>query len=660
MSRLKFELHKKDPKSKARVGVFHTTHGSVKTPIFMPVGTKATVRSQTLNTLHSAQSQIILGNTYHLINRPGLEVFDHFGGLHNFMKWQKPILTDSGGFQIFSLPEVKIDDHGAVFSSYVDGKKILLTPETSIDAQTRIGSDIMMVLDHCIDSTSPKEKAIEAMNRTHTWALRSLNARKNENQALFAIIQGTCVKELREQSAKTLTALPFDGFAIGGLAVGETKEERETITDFTTDFMPTHLPRYLMGVGTPIDLLEAVKRGVDMFDCVMPTALAQQGVAFTSRGKIDIRRGVHKFSQFKLDPECVCSTCATYERAYLHHLIKAREVLGWHLIAAHNIHFYLNLMGNIRESILNDQFIEFYEKTKPTLEAIDLDHPAKEQKSKAPRRPTELGDYAVRIEPKNNWASIRQISSNEVMHSVNDPMSEAKKLYVEQSNLAELLETKEELTIWDVGLGAAFNAMSIIEAYEKSSKKCKLTIISFECDLNALKLTLQRADLFAHIRHKAPNEIIKKQQYVAETLEWNLILGDFLETYKNAPRPDIIFFDPFSYKTDSNMWTLEVFQLIADQCGTEECKLYTYTISTAVRAMLLAAGFYVGSGLATGPKAETTIAYLNSKNKIQNILGSKFIEKFNRSGATYPQHYSEIEIANIRQKVQTHSQFVNL
>ncbi|MEO7161937.1 MAG: tRNA guanosine(34) transglycosylase Tgt, partial [Bdellovibrionia bacterium] len=270
----------------------------------------------------------------------------------------------------------KLSDEGALFKSYVDGQSILLTPELSIEMQRAIGSDIMMVLDQCVPSTVDRSLAHEAMERTHRWAKRSFQARGNLNdggskQALFAIVQGACFEDLRKESAETLTQMDFDGFAIGGLAVGETKAERQDFTQFAADLLPSDRPRYLMGVGTPMDILEAVHRGVDMFDCILPTALAQRGVAFTSVGKLQMRRSAYKFSEEKLDPACTCKACAFHSKAYIHHLVKAGEPLGWHLLGIHNLFFYHQLMAGMRESILNGTFLDFYHAKREYLDRSD-------------------------------------------------------------------------------------------------------------------------------------------------------------------------------------------------------------------------------------------------------------------------------------------------
>ena len=370
-SRLNFRLDAQASDSRARAATFRTLHNEVQTPLFMPVGTQATVKAQLTRTLEEAGSQILLANTYHLLLRPGAEVFRRTGGIHGFMSWDRAVLTDSGGFQIFSLPHSRsMSEEGAVFQSYLDGRTILLSPELSIETQKAIGSDIMMALDQCVASTADAGTVRAAVDITHRWAVRSLAARGDSPQSMFAIVQGALCKELRRESAAVLSEMPFDGFAIGGLAVGESKSEREDLCEFTAHLLPPDKPRYLMGVGTPLDILEAVHRGVDMFDCIMPTQLAQRGAVFTSRGFLQMRRGVYKFSNEKLDPACACPTCARYSRAYLHHLTKTSETLGWQLLGKHNIHFYHQLMRDIRASILADRFADFYRAQRASLAGI--------------------------------------------------------------------------------------------------------------------------------------------------------------------------------------------------------------------------------------------------------------------------------------------------
>ncbi len=373
---LPFDVLATDSGSRARRGSMLTGHGRVETPVFMDVGTRASVTNCTPADLAEVGTQVVLGNTYHLMLRPGPEAFRQLGGIHKFMGWSGPVLTDSGGYQIFSLPESRsITEKGARFKGYTDQQMHMLSPERSIEVQTAIGSDIMMVLDECIDSMSDEATTRAAMDRTHRWALRSLAARTNPDQALFAIVQGGVVPELRRESAAFLTEHAFDGFAIGGLAVGDTRSQREDVTALSAELLPASRPRYLMGVGTPPDLLQAMLAGVDMFDCIIPTQLATQGTAFTSTGRVRLTRVPNVLSEERLDAACRCATCRTFSRAYLHHLFKAKEPLGPRLVAMHNLHYYHQLMAESRAAIEAGTFAS-YAKTK--LEAIDRhEHSAK-------------------------------------------------------------------------------------------------------------------------------------------------------------------------------------------------------------------------------------------------------------------------------------------
>jgi queuine tRNA-ribosyltransferase len=471
MSRLNFRLLAQS--GAARAGVFRTLHGEIKTPLFMPVGTNATVKGLRAEDLAEAGSQILLANTYHLLLRPGPAAFEALGGIHRMTNWPGSFLTDSGGFQIFSLPHARsMSEKGAAFRSYVDGRMILLTPELSIQTQRSIGSDIMMVLDQCIPSTAGFDSAKEAMELTHRWAARSLLARQDSSQALFGIVQGALHRELRRQSASALRSMDFDGYAIGGLAVGETRGEREEFTAFTAALLPEDRPRYLMGVGTPIDLLEAVNAGVDMFDCIIPTALSQQGIAYTSRGKIRLARSAYKFVDEPLDPACGCHTCKNYSKAYLHHLRKASEPLGWQLASIHNLHFYHGLMSRMRNEIFTGTFARFYAEQKERLVSHDEERPpGPRPRIRTVKNYEELGAFAVH-KTREGFFSIRHRDSGEVMHPGADPNIEAEHLYTGQSRLTERLqEPGRELVIWDVGLGAATNAMAAIRAYEKYAQE---------------------------------------------------------------------------------------------------------------------------------------------------------------------------------------------
>ncbi len=671
MSRTRFELQAQATGTSARAGRLQTLHGEVLTPIFMPVGTQATVKSQTVESLKEAGSHVLLANTYHLLLRPGPEVFRKFGGIHRFMNWDGPVLTDSGGFQIFSLPHSReMNEEGARFQSYLDGTTHLLSPEKSIEMQKAIGSDIMMVLDQCIPSTADREQATAAMHLTHRWAARSLAARGDSPQSLFGIVQGACYEDLRKQSADTLTALPLDGFAIGGLAVGEGSKEREDTTELTAALLPKELPRYLMGVGTPYDILEAVHRGVDMFDCILPSQLAQRGAAYTSEGRLQLRRSQYKFSEEALDPDCGCSTCRQYSRAYLHHLYKSSEVLGWKLLTSHNLTFYHRLMRRMRSKILAGTFFDFYQASREKLASSDNTQTSRPPK-RDPMKGLRLGDYEVHSSSES-FFSIRQVTSGEIMHSVSDPCDEAHRLYVEQSDLATRLrfEGAPDLVVWDVGLGAATNAMAAVRCFEAMSPpveghpRRRLRILSFECDLDPLRLAIKYPGKFPHLRHKAPHILLKEGRYATEDgcLEWVLIPGDFLTTLNSAEAPDLVFFDPFSSKTDSRLWTSEVFLKITARAGAKPFELYTYSASTAVRAALLAAGLYIGKGAPTGPKLETTVAFhgaisRRTEGKPVEWLGEQWLDRWNRSHAKFPSDLPVEQHSVFEKRIRDHAQW---
>ncbi|RKH66626.1 tRNA guanosine(34) transglycosylase Tgt [Corallococcus sp. AB049A] len=366
---VRFELLNTDPTG-ARTGILHTRKGSFPTPMFMPVATHAGFRHLAMEEVKETGAKVLLANTYHLMLRPGPEVFERFGGIHPFMGWDGAVLTDSGGFQIFSLPEDRlITEKGAHFRSFYDNSRRLLSPESSIAMQQAINSEIMMVLDVCIDSRTDEAGTREAMERTHRWAVRSLAAKesKNTGQALFGIVQGGVHPALRDESAAFLTKLPFDGFAIGGLAVGETKVERDTMTERATASLPQDKPRYLMGVGTPTDLLEAVLRGVDMFDCIIPTKMAQQGYAYTFQGLVRISRTAYRLEDGPLDPECDCYVCKKYSRGYLQHLMRGKHHLGSRFLSVHNVRHYQKLMERVREGILRNGYAQTYRELKTAI-----------------------------------------------------------------------------------------------------------------------------------------------------------------------------------------------------------------------------------------------------------------------------------------------------
>ena len=647
MSRLDFKLEATASGSRARAARFTTRHNEVQTPTFMPVGTHAAVRSQRREDLIESGAQVLLANTYHLLLRPGVEILEKFGGIHGFMNWPRSVLTDSGGYQIFSLPGSRtMREEHAEFRSYVDNTVLRLSPERSIEAQKIIGSDIMMVLDQCVPSTVERDVARSAMELTHRWAHRSLAARGDSSQALFGIVQGASYEDLRVESAHAITDMPFDGYAIGGLAVGESSAQREDCTATVTELLPPDRPRYLMGVGTTRDLLEAVHRGVDMFDCILPTSLARQGVAFTSLGRRDLRRAAYRGTEGPIDPACHCYTCNTYSIAYLFHLQRVHESLGWQLLGLHNVHFYMQLMRAMREHILADTWLPFYNSQRSVLDARDSYGKAASHVTRAARRRLELkrGRYEVIV--RDDVGFIRDMTSGEVMHPVSDPAVEAHFLYVEQSRLLERLQTAEAeaLVVWDVGLGAAANAMAAILAVESStspSKPRNLTLVSFENDLDSLKLALDHVRWFKHLRHAAPRKLLSSGRWTdrESTIDWLLLSGDFAVRKFDAPPPDIIFFDPFSLKTGSCLWTLTAFRELALLCRQKPVELFTYTFSTSVRAAMLAAGFYVAKGRGTGPKAETTIGLSPPAAAAQHtheLLGAEWLAKWRRSDAQAP------------------------
>ncbi|WP_211342305.1 tRNA guanosine(34) transglycosylase Tgt [Litorilituus sediminis] len=360
---MKYELIKKD--GKARRGRLIFDRGVVETPAFMPVGTYGTVKGMKTDEVEATGADIILGNTFHLMLRPGTDIIEQHGGLHGFMNWDKPILTDSGGFQVFSLGEMrKITEEGVLFSSPVNGEKIMLTPERSMEVQRSLNSDIVMIFDECTPYPATHEESKESMELSLRWAQRSKDAHGDSMNALFGIVQGGMYEDLREISIKGLKDIEFDGYAIGGLSVGEPKEDMIRILDHTAPLIPENKPRYLMGVGKPEDLVEGVRRGIDMFDCVMPTRNARNGHLFVNDGVIKIRNASHKTDTGPLDPTCDCYTCKNYSRAYLHHLDKCKEILGSQLNTLHNLHFYQRVMQGLRDAIeqgkLDDFVEEFY------------------------------------------------------------------------------------------------------------------------------------------------------------------------------------------------------------------------------------------------------------------------------------------------------------
>jgi queuine tRNA-ribosyltransferase len=349
---IQYTLLQKDPHSRARLGTIDTPHGRIETPIFMPVVTPATLRE--------LQCQILLCNTYHLYLRPGTEIVKLFGGLHGFMNWDGPILTDSGGFQIYSLKDLRaISEEGVAFRSHIDGSKHFMTPERAIEIQQILGADIMMAFDECVPYPASYEYTQKSLGLSNRWAKRCRQAKTSEKQALFGIVQGGMYKDLRQIAIEELVSIGFDGYALGGLSVGENKELMYEMAEFTADRLPADQPRYLMGVGKPQDIVTCVDFGIDMFDCVIPTRNARNGLLFTSQGAIQIKNQAYKFDTGPLDPACDCYTCRNFARAYLRHIFHAGEILASILNTIHNIHYYLRLMEDIRAAIKSGTFSDF-------------------------------------------------------------------------------------------------------------------------------------------------------------------------------------------------------------------------------------------------------------------------------------------------------------
>ena len=358
---VKYELIKTCKQSGARLGRLHTPHGTIDTPIFMPVGTQATVKTMSPEELKEMNAQIILSNTYHLFLRPGHDIVREAGGLHAFMNWDRPILTDSGGFQVFSLSKLRdITEEGVTFRSHISGEKLFIGPEKAMEIQNALGADIIMAFDECPPYPADREYVKASTERTYRWLKRCMKAHQRPaEQALFGIVQGGMYQDLREESARQLVDLDLPGYAVGGLSVGESKELMYEVLVYTTPLLPEHKPRYLMGVGSPDALIEGSIRGIDMFDCVLPTRIARNGTAMTSQGRVVVRNAKYARDFTALDPEWDCYTCRNYTKAYLRHLIKADETFGLRLITYHNLYFLLELMKQVRQAILEDRLLDF-------------------------------------------------------------------------------------------------------------------------------------------------------------------------------------------------------------------------------------------------------------------------------------------------------------
>jgi queuine tRNA-ribosyltransferase len=637
----------RDAETNARRGAFVTPHGRVETPAFMPVGTRGSVTGLTPEDLHSVGAGIVLANTYHLLLRPGLESMRRLGGLHRFMGWDRPILTDSGGFQIFSLPaERTITEQGARFQSYIDCRYHLLTPESSVAMQEAIGSDVMMVLDICLPSTAGESEVRAAMERTHRWALRSLSARTHGEQALFAIVQGGLSPTMRAESAGFLSQHPFDGFAIGGLAVGDTRAERFDVMGLAAGLLPRDRPRYLMGVGTPPDLLEGIAHGVDMFDCVIPTTLAWQGTAFTGSGRVRLTRAEHKHADAPLDPACGCSTCQRHGRDYLHHLMKCKEPLGPRLLSIHNLRHYLDLMAAARTAIDEGRYGPFMRETMAAIDRHEHDPsrraPGRRASPPASAAPTAPGARFEIVATSSGAPSVRDAQAGEVMHPVIGAAVESERLYVAQSRLPErLLEPDPDpLVLFDVGLGAAGNALAAIRAARGAPPgRRALAVVSFERELGALELACSvegalRLGWPAEDAAAARN-VMREGRHEEKGLTWELRLGEALDRLDDEPRrAHVVYWDPFSPKVNGALWTAGAFSRLAARCAPG-ATLFTYSTATAVRSALLLAGFVVGQGDASGPKVETTAAALPPSMPARP-LDARWLTRLGRSSAPFP------------------------
>jgi queuine tRNA-ribosyltransferase len=664
-----FRTGTRDSSTRARRGVFTTRHGQVDTPAFMPVGTRASVTGLTPADVAALGAGIVLANTYHLMLRPGPEAFRRFGGIHRFMRWDGPVLTDSGGFQIFSLAADRtITEEGARFRSYVDGRPHVLSPERSIEVQTAIGSDVMMVLDVCLPSTAEPAAIREAMARTHRWALRSLAARTDPEQALFAIVQGGLVPELRAESAAFLTAHPFDGFAIGGLAVGDTRAERTEVVARAAELLPDDRPRYLMGVGTPPDLLEAIGAGVDMFDCVMPTTLAWQGTAFASTGRVRLTRGEHRLSDDPIDAGCGCSTCATFSRGYLHHLFKCSEPLGPRLVSIHNLAHYLDLMRDARAAIEAGTYAAFARARLDELDRHEHDPSrrppgrrrppptATESPASAPS-PASTADRYELVLTSLGVPAVRDAVLGEVMHPVVGPSVESERLYVAQSRLREALaEAGPPLVLFDVGLGAGSNALAAVGAAEASPPGRRIEIVSFEADTGALELATTD-DSAARLGIApgplaAARALLAAGRFESPRVLWRLVRGDLRATLPaERARADLVYWDPFSPRANPDLWTLAAFASLR-ACCAEGARLFTYSTATATRSALLLAGFFVGAGDPSGPKQETTAAAA-SPGLLAHPLDARWLARLGRASAPFPPDAPADALA----RVHAHPQF---
>ena len=650
---LRFERLAASP-SGARAGILHTRRGPVATPTFMPVATHAHVRSLTMDEVAASGAGICLANTYHLLLRPGPQIFEHFGGIHSFMQWDRGVLTDSGGFQIFSLPgEREITEDGARFRSYFDQHPHMLSPESSIATQQSIGSDIMMVLDVCLPSTSSEADTEAAMERTHRWAVRSLAARdaKDTGPALFAIVQGGIVPAFRTRSAEFLTAHPFDGFAIGGLAVGESRDLLYAMTQHTAPLLPGDKPRYLMGVGTPIDLVESVNAGVDMFDCIIPGKLAQQGYAYTFEGQLRMSRTEYQRSEGPIDVTCPCPVCARYTRGYIRHLTQGTHHLAARLLTVHNLWHYQALMDRMRTAILEGRW---------TAECAELRR-LLAPKSSTPRvLPGSRQGVFELVTLKSGERAVRHTGHGEVMHPVG-PWLEANRLYIDQTQLGARLgqASEDPVRILDVGLGAGTNAVAALECAKTLgvARQRELEIVSLEHDLTAIRLALDDAEGFPFLQpwREAIEALLTDGHWEVPGLSWRVLEGDAMERLSELDGVfDLIFFDPFSPESNPALWTVSFLKAMRIVAKNKDALLVTYSAATPTRVGLLLAGFHVGAGLSTGTKGETTVA-ATRLTTLTEPLGDRWLTRWRRSSARAA--HGEVFTPAVEDAIERHPQF---
>jgi queuine tRNA-ribosyltransferase len=661
---LTFSLHAAD--GQARAGCLTTSHGLIQTPAFMPVGTRASVTGLTPQELRELGAEMILGNTYHLALRPGPEAMRQLGGLHRFMGWERGILTDSGGFQIFSLAQDRVvTEAGARFRSYVDGRQHLLTPESSIAMQEAIGSDVMMVLDVCPPSAAPAAEVEAAMQRTHRWALRSLAARQSAEQALFAIVQGGLSLAWRAQSAEFLAQHGFDGFAIGGVAVGDTRSQRSEVIAAAAERLPHQRPRYLMGVGTPPEMLLAIGQGIDMFDCVLPTSLAFQGTAFTSTGRVRLARLEHRLADLPLDANCSCPTCRSHPRSYLHHLLKSRETLLPRLLALHNLHHYLDLMRRARAAIHAGQYAEFLRTTLPAIDRHEHDAsaraPGRRPEAAASSEPAPAEPRFAIVTTSSGAPAVLDREVGEVMHPGLGATAEAEQLYVTQAQLAARLAAGgAPLVLFDVGLGAAANALAALRCARAAPAGARpLLVYSFERDLAALALAAS-VDGAARLQWSAADRaaavaLLEHGVHAEAGLRWQLLPGCALDALARVPQPaELVFWDPWSPRSNAELWTVRAFATLRKHCAPG-AEVFTYSRATAVRSALLLAGFHVGTGALVGTK-ETTAAALAPARPAQP-LDRRWLARLQRSSAAWPSDIAAADQPAAWLRIAAHPQF---